>query len=108
MVIQCLGVMGGAYRKKRQKGYGGAPIRKKRQRGYGGGAQRGKGPKWDKFKARLKRGWHWIKPKLVEAGKQTIPEVAAMAPHNAGMQRREAVKVIGKRFGKNLLASLSR
>lgn len=102
-------------RKKRQKGYG-IPIRKKRQRGYGGARRRifiyrknqiGRGEKWEKFKKTVKRGWKWAKPKIVSAGKKALPALEDLVMKTPREQRREALKRIGKQFGKDVLLEVA-
>ena len=97
------------YRKKRQQGYGfksKARSRRSRRkhRGYG---QRGKGPRWDKFKARVKKGWAWAKPRIMDAGKKAIPGVKNLLLVPKG-GRRKAIQNIGKQFGKDLLHNMSK
>lgn len=107
---------GPRYRTKRQKGYG-PSIREKRQRGYGpsirekrqrGYGQTGKGPRWEKFKARLRRGWQWAKPKLYDAGRKAVPAVQKLILDTPRNRRKEALKSIGKQFGRDLLSNLKR
>ena len=95
-------------RKKRQKGYGGHSIRKKRQKGYGRRRQFGRGPRWQKFKAKLSRAWKWAKPKLAAAGKKALPGVRNLILNTPKQKRKEALKRIGKNFGKNLLRSVAK
>ena len=91
-----------AYRRKRQRGYGRGRRPRRSTRKH---CQRGRGPRWDKFKATMKKGINWFKPRVVSAGKKAIPGVAKLLLTPGS--RKQNLKNIGKQFGRDLLHNMA-